>query len=275
MGVSIKQSVTGLVLFGILFASRARGDEHQSTSAEKSPAGASSLDEELLKNLGEPSAKSGEKPVQTSDAKPNDASTEKPAAKPKLSNPLDEALRRSLADDPDNGGEDIGETQITKVARDMRSVQERLAQSKSDAQTQAQQKQIAAELAALVEQARKRCSGSKSGSKTGGNSSSKPGGSQQGGTSPASDATNQPARDSSPDVRPNRSDRPDPAAMRDLLQKSPDWLKLPEKEREQMLHNAADEFLPNYEFAIKKYFERIIEDDDRAERNLPSSVDPR
>jgi hypothetical protein len=42
--------------------------------------------------------------------------------------------------------------------------------------------------------------------------------------------------------------------------------ELPEKERDQMLQGAADEFLPNYEFAIKKYFERIIEEEERAER---------
>jgi hypothetical protein len=172
---------------------------------------------------------------------------------------LDEALRKSLADDP-NEGEDIGETQFTKVAREMRSVQEKLAQHNSDTATQAQQKQIATELAALLDQMRKQCSGSKSGSKSSGGSS-KPGGGQKGGNTPASDASNQPARDSSPDVRPNQGVRPDPVATRELLKKSPDWLKLPEKEREQMLQNAADEFLPNYEFAIKKYFERIIEDE--------------
>ena len=219
---------------------------------------ASSLDDELLKSLADPSSQPGDKSAPTSDAQPTETPAKR-SAEPKSSNPLDEALSKSLADDPDNGGEDIGENQITKVAREMRSVQERLAQSKSDAGTQAQQKQISAELAALLEQLRKQCSGPKSGSESGGNSS-KPGGSQ-GGTSPASDASNQPARDSTPDVRPNRSDRPDPAATRDLLKKSPDWLKLPEKEREQMLQNAADEFLPNYEFAIKKYFERIIEDE--------------
>jgi hypothetical protein len=259
MHISIKQILLGLVVCGLLPAKYVLADERQSTPAEKSPPRAGSLDDELLKSLTDPPPKAGEKSTPMSDAKP----TEKPVKRtdePKSSNPLDDALRKSLADNPDNGGEDLGEDQITKVAREMRSVQERLAQSKSDGQTQAQQKQIAAELASLLEQFRKQCSGSKPGSKSGGNSS-KPGGSQQGGTSPASDAANQPAHDSSPDVRPNRGDRPDPVATRDLLKKSPDWLKLPEKEREQMLQNSADEFLPNYEFAIKKYFERIIEDE--------------
>jgi hypothetical protein len=247
--------LVGLIVSAALTAQVAIAGERESASAEKPPPPTSSLDDELLKSLGDAPAKPEQRPA----TKPAEPPAKKPDADRKSDTPLDEALRKSLADDP-NEGEDIGETQFTKVAREMRSVQEKLAQHNSDTATQAQQKQIATELAALLDQMRKQCSGSKSGSKSSGGSS-KPGGGQKGGNTPASDASNQPARDSSPDVRPNRGVRPDPAATRELLKKSPDWLKLPEKEREQMLQNAADEFLPNYEFAIKKYFERIIEDE--------------
>jgi hypothetical protein len=254
MQVAIKHILVGLIVCAALAAEGARAGERESASAEKPTPPTNSLDDELLKSLGDAPAKPDQKPA----TKPAESPAKKPDAEHKSDTPLDEALHKSLADDP-NEGEDIGETQFTKVAREMRAVQEKLAQHNSDAATQAQQKQIAAELAALLDQMRKQCSGSKSGSKSP-SGSSKPGG-QKGGNTPASDASNQPARDSSPEVRPNQGVHPDPAATRELLKKSPDWLKLPEKEREQMLQNAADEFLPNYEFSIKKYFERIIEDE--------------
>lgn len=261
MRIQTKQLVLALFICMYLAAPRAFTAEEHAASA-KSPR-ANSLDDELLKSLGDGAPKADEKATEAPTAKPTKVPTEPSAAQHKSDNPLDEALRKSLGDDPGSGGEDIGESQFTKVAREMRSVQERLAQSHSDAATQAQQKQIAAELAALVEQMRKQCSGSKSGSKSSnGGSAAKPGGGRSGsGNSPAGDPSNQPGRDSTADVRPNRSNRPDPVALRELLSKSPDWLKLPEKERDQMLQGAADEFLPNYEFAIKKYFERIIEEE--------------
>jgi hypothetical protein len=233
------------------------------STAGKSPAPTNSLDDELLKSLGDPTPTANDKPA-PSPAKQKDIPAEKPTADHESSNPLDEALRKSLGDNPGSDGEDIGENRFTKVAREMRSVQDRLAQSNSDAATQTQQKQIAAELAALVEQLRKQqCSGSKPGSKPpNGASGTKPGGANSGGgNSPAGDPSNQPARDSTPGVRPNRVEHPDPQATLDLLKKSPDWLKLPERERNQMLQGAGDEFLPSYEFAIKKYFERIIEEE--------------
>ena len=249
-----------LLAFPLALPSALAAEEH--SAAAKAPT-ANSFDDELLKSLGDTPPKANEKSTESPAAKPPKVPTEPSAAQHKSDNPLDEALRKSLGDDPGSGGEVIGESQFTKVAREMRSVQERLAQSNSDVATQTQQKQIAAELAALVEQMRKQCSGSKSGSKSSnGGSAAKPGGGKSGGgNSPAGDPSNQPARDSTADVRPNRSDRPDPVALRELLTKSPDWLKLPEKERDQMLQGAADEFLPNYEFAIKKYFERIIEEE--------------
>jgi hypothetical protein len=260
MRIQTMQLLLALFICVFLAVPRAFAAEEHAASA-KSPT-ANSLDDELLKSLGDTPPKTNEKSMESPAAKPPKVPTEPSAAQHKSDNPLDEALRKSLGDDPGSGGEDIGESQFTKVAREMRSVQERLAQSNSDAATQTQQKQIAAELAALVEQMRKQqCSGSKSGSKSStGGSAAKPGGGKSGsGNSPAGDPSNQPARDSTADVLPNRSDRPDPVALRELLTKSPDWLKLPEKERDQMLQGAADEFLPNYEFAIKKYFERIIE----------------
>jgi hypothetical protein len=164
-------------------------------------------------------------------------------------------------------GEDIGENKLTKIIRQMKSVKERLAKSNSGSATRNEQREIAAELAALVEQLRKQCSQCqggecKSGSKS---SSGKPGTkpgqpNQTAGKSPATDAPNNPARNSTAQARPNRSDRPD-AAMNELVKKALDGLNLPEKDREQMLQAAPDEFLPSFGLSIRKYFERIVEEE--------------
>jgi hypothetical protein len=242
--------------------------------ANKSPATTrNSLDDELLKSLdGEPLERLDNRPAAPADQpteKPSDDTTEKPASKPaatkrKAFDRFEEELRRSLGGaDLGSAGEDLGQNQLTKIVREMRSVEERLARSDSDPATRKQQAQIAAELAALIDQLQKQASQCKSGScdKPGG-SGSKPGQPKQaGGKSPATGASKQPPRDSSNDQRPNRSDRPDPRATQELLSKILDGLALPAKDRDQMLQASPDEFLPNYEFAIKKYFERLVEEE--------------
>jgi hypothetical protein len=45
------------------------------------------------------------------------------------------------------------------------------------------------------------------------------------------------------------------------VKKALDGLNLPEKDREQMLQAAPDEFLPDFAFSIRKYFERIVEEE--------------
>ena len=45
------------------------------------------------------------------------------------------------------------------------------------------------------------------------------------------------------------------------MEKAIDRLNLPAKDREEMLQATPDEFLPGYEAAIKRYFERIVEGD--------------
>jgi hypothetical protein len=257
----------------------------ESRDAKKSPAAAkSSLDEELLKSLdAKPAesaderqtaapAKSADKPAEQRAEKPSDAAdkpTTRSAKSRKLVGPIDEELRRSLGgEDIGNASEDIGENKLTKIIRQMQSVKERLAKSNSGSATRKEQQQIAAELAALVEQLRKQCSQCQGGECKGGSkpSSGKPGSkpgspNQTAGKSPATDTPNNPARNSTTQARPNRSDRPDPMATNDLVKKALDGLNLPEKDREQMLQAAPDEFLPNFEFSIRKYFERIVEEE--------------
>jgi hypothetical protein len=262
------------VMIGLLPAGVATADTGK-TNANNSPAPAkSSLDDELLKSLdSNPLEKPADRPSLPANKpidKPSGDTVEKPTAKPpakkwKSFDRLEEELRKSLgADDLGSAGEDLGQNQLTKIMREMRSVEQRLAQSDSDPTTRKQQAQIASELAALVDQLQQqRAAQCKSGScDKPGSSGSKPGQPKQaGGKSPAAGASNRPPRDSSKDKRPNHSDRPDPQATHELLAKILDGLSLPAKDRDQMLQASPDEFLPNYEFAIKKYFERLVEEE--------------
>ncbi|HKD35960.1 MAG TPA: hypothetical protein VKB78_04140 [Pirellulales bacterium] len=272
------QLLLALAIAGSFTFSAGVASAVEAREAKKPPASAkSSLDEELLKSLD---AKPAEDPTETKPAdapKPQEKLAERtvekpkaPSAKPrKLVGPIDEELMKSLGGESlDNAGEDIGQNQLTKIVRQMQVVKERLAKNNSDAATRKEQQQIAADLAALVEQLRKQCSqcqggecknGSKSSS---GKPGSKPGRpNQTAGKSPATDTPNNPARNSTTQVRPNRCDRPDPLATNELVKKALDGLNLPEKDREQMLQAAPDEFLPNFEFSIRKYFERIVEEE--------------
>jgi hypothetical protein len=263
MRIAFRQLLSLIALAGLLaIASAASVEDH--AVVRKSPVAAkSSLDEELLKSLEDKPSDGLNQPI----TKPRETA-EKPSAQPtkapKPLNPLDEELLKSLGgEDLGSAGEDIGQNRLTKIVGEMRSVEERLAKGNSDSSTQKQQKQIAAELAALTEQLQKQCSQCQGGSKpSSGKSGSKPGNSNQtAGKSPATDPSKQPARDSSKEVRPNRSDRPDPLATNDLVRKALDGLNLPDKDRERMLQAPQDEFLPNFEFSIRKYFERIVEEE--------------
>jgi hypothetical protein len=42
------------------------------------------------------------------------------------------------------------------------------------------------------------------------------------------------------------------------------WGQLPEKEREQMLQNSIDQFLPKYELMIEAYFKSLVERQERS-----------
>ncbi len=276
----IKSAMVGAVAgaFALVNGLALSAAHAESRDAKKSPPSAkSSLDEELLKSLdakasetaderkAEAPAKSVDKPAdKLSDAA--DKPARRLAKSRKLVGPIDEELRRSLGgDDLGNAGEDIGENKLTRIIREMQSVKERLAKSNSGAATRKEQQQIAAELAALVEQLRKQCSQCQGGECKGGSkpSSGKPGSkpgnpNQTAGKSPAADT---PARNSTTEARPNRSDRPDPLATNELMKKALDGLNLPEKDREQMLQAAPDEFLPDFAFSIRKYFERIVEEE--------------
>jgi hypothetical protein len=232
------------------------------------PAASSPLDDELLKDLDNkllegPHDKPGEKTPEKTPPKPAETPAKPPIGDRKPEDPLDEQLRKSLGEGEDLGsaGEDVGENQLARIVRRMRAVEQRLADSKSDAATQQAQQQIAADLAALINELKTKQQQSQSGSRSPGSSRTKTSQPQNEPGKSTTGATDSPVRNSSNKLRPNRTDRPDAAAARELMTKALDRLNLPEKQREQMLQAPPDDFLPNYEFSTKRYFERLIEEE--------------
>ena len=74
---------------------------------------------------------------------------------------------------------------------------------------------------------------------------------------------NNPAKESEDRVRKDERKQVqlDPAAQEELLKRV--WGLLPEKDREQMRQAAGDQFLPEYESLIIRYFRRLAEEDDK------------
>jgi len=234
---------------------------------------AKSLDDELLQGLDNKlQGGAADKPAADSAKKPADtpaphAPDQKPSAEKKpspLVDPLDEQLENSL-----NAGEDLGsagegqKNPLAKIVVKMRQVQQRLAENKSDSLTQNEQKRISDELKSLVDQLAQQQQQQPSNSSAPQQSSrEKP---KQGGAPPGhapGDPDKQPSRDSSPGVRRNHTDRPDPETAREVVTKELDRLHLPDKDREEMLQAPPDEFLPGHESSIDQYFQRLIEQED-------------
>jgi hypothetical protein len=229
---------------------------------QTNPATKGSLDDALLKDLDQ----GGDEHAPAPTAKPAPAKHEdvKPAAA-KPVDPIDDALRKEL----EGAGEDVYQDPLSKIADEMRGVAGRLAEQKPDAATLREQARISDELAKLLEQLQQQQSQSQSESnnsqpqqQTSNQKPSQPSKeNSKPGNSPNQNPANAPARDSTNELRENKSKRPDAETARFLMQKALDRLNLPEKDREQMLNAPPDELLPNYEFSTKKYFERLLEDE--------------
>ena len=198
------------------------------------------LDEQLLDDL-KPAAQK---------AKPADKPGDQ-ADKPKTDQEkLDEQLRRDLE------GEDIGQEKkdehpLQKLGREMREVQQRIGARDTAEGTQQLQKQIAADLKQLIEQAQKKPQGNKSGS------NSKPGnGSAQAGSDSGS-AASKPGQESTQRLEQGNQEQVQMNEVKDALRRI--WGHLPEKEREEMIGALGEQFLPKYERLIEAFYKRLAE----------------
>jgi hypothetical protein len=242
---------------------------------------AKSLDDELLQGFDtklsggiddKPTADTSKKPAEKSTDKPDQKSTDQEPSDQKAPtkktaapvDPLDEQLENSL-----NGGEDLGsagedKNPLARIVVRMRQVQQRLAENKSDSLTQKEQQRISEELKSLIEQLvqqQQQSQASQSEQHQAARDKTKPGNAPPG-KGPAGDPDKDPSKGSSSKVRPNHSERPDPAAAREAVKKELDRLHLPDKDSEEMLQGAPDEFLPGHESSIEQYFQRLIEQED-------------
>lgn len=199
-----------------------------------------SLDEQLLDDL---------KPA-TPKVKPAD----KPANQPKTAQEkLDEQLRRDLEglEGEDLGQEKKDEHPLKKLGREMREVQQRIGARDTAEGTQQLQKQIAADLKQLIEQAQKKPQGNKSGNnnKPGSNSAQAGSDSGQAASKPGQESTQRLEQGNQEEVRMNE--------VKDALRRI--WGHLPEKEREEMIGALGEQFLPKYERLIEAFYKRLAE----------------
>jgi hypothetical protein len=232
---------------GALFAddvAQPANDQSKSVRSDRS------LDDELLKSL-----ESAAPLDESTKAKKGQASatpTAKENAKDDRASSLDNQLLDDLA------GEDLGQpgelqNPLVRIERKMRTVEKRLTDGRLDQQTGDLQRQILDELAQFTQQCKAACKSGEGASKP------KPGaGSKAGSTAGHAPATTLPG-DSSTQLQKRDAQAADRQTATDALKES--WGHLPERFRDQLSAPPGDEVLPKYEAMLKKYFQRLAEDD--------------
>jgi hypothetical protein len=265
----ITVAILSLIVVGV--ARTARGAD------DAKPKEPSSLDKQLLDDLGgdllegldlPPTgpSKSREAPKDNTPQKPTsgrptepatDGGEDSSAAKPaEGSEPsaADKQLLDQLID-----GEDIdlsgNDDPILDLGRRMKEVERMIGQRNTSAGTQQMQRQIAADIAALIERLRQQRQQPSPGSSNPSPKEPQPGQPQP---QPGDRDSDKPAEQSQ-DRAGNRQDEPlEIGVMEDLLKDV--WGHLPERVRRQMLSGSAERVLPKYQKLIEQYYKRLAED---------------
>ncbi|HEV3024900.1 MAG TPA: hypothetical protein VGX76_20635 [Pirellulales bacterium] len=198
---------------------------------------ATSLDDELLVGLD------GD-PVDGIDEAKRDSS----AAKRSSSGGIDDELLRGLGD-----GEDVqlegDQDPLSTISGRMHEVERLIADANAGEGTQDKQRQISAEMEKLIRQLQKQCQACKQASSK---RQRNAGSSRAGQNDQAQRASDQAARDSSNRLDEKKAEKPDVAAMREMVKAA--WGHLPEHLRQQMEQSPSVEFLPQYLVLIEDYF---------------------
>ena len=180
----------------------------------------------------------------------------KPDDKSRVDEKMQEKLQKELGSAAKKEGKD--ENPLLQVAKEMREVQQRIGRRDSGQDTQQVQRQIVADLAKLIEEAKKSgsCDGKPSQSRKTAGSPKKPGqdSTQPSGNSPA------PAERSDPRIRKPEEIRT--AAKNEAHQRMLEsiHIEMQRHPREQMFEEPGEYFLPEYELEIEDYFRRLSED---------------
>lgn len=208
-----------------------------------------SLEDQLLEDLSGDPAEEADRQSSAS----GDAAVEPGDTPGEGGGDLDARLRRELG----AAGVSEDESPLLEVARRMHEAEGRIAQNDSGLKTQGLQRQIVSDLDRLIEQARKKCQGGKPGSKpSNGSSGGKP---KQGspGKQPGANPGMAPVQKTGAGDHP----KPDSQQMRTMMQRL--WnVSLPPQQRKELLQLPFDEFLPEYELLIERYFRRLSEEED-------------
>jgi hypothetical protein len=243
------------------WASGAEAAKPAAPAAKPAGRAASSLDQELLKDLdnelldGAQNLPAGKKPPAADKARSQQELGE--AAKPGSEKPP--------ADD-EKIGEDIGEgpeDPLARIGQQMRKVEQLIERQKSANLTEPLREQIVQELAQLIAQIEKQQqqqqASSSSKAKQSQSVAQRDGvkQSKQPGAKPGSGQANQPARDSTDRLGRNETQRPDMDQMKGMMKDL--WGQLPAHAREQMLQTSPEQFVPRYELLIEKYYKRLAE----------------
>jgi hypothetical protein len=160
-------------------------------------------------------------------------------------------------------GEDIGEegeNDLSRISRQMRVVEQRIAQQEVSEKTQGLQEQIVADLEALIKKIqqnqKKQSSSSPKNSKPKNNEIKQP--DKQPSDGQRTEST-KPATDSEDQLTERRTAAADAAAMEALVKRV--WGHLPDRVREEMQNATEEEFLPKYQEVIEDYFRRLAEEE--------------
>jgi len=288
--------VTSGLAAAFVLAMPAQADD--AASQKSPPKAGSSLDDELLKQLDDDLE--GRSPAKHNHKHDHDAHTvETPSAPAKPAAPeaarqpdrpakvsTDDDLLKQLdaEDEPGIGpskskpGDDLGEAAdpLTRIGSKMRHAVSLIDREKLSAETTALQDEIVKDIDELIKQQKKKMQQQQQQSSSrqqkqqqqSSRSNVKPQGKQaqqqrprpnQGG---GEQESKQAAKESEDQVRKNEQKevKLDPAAQDELLKRV--WGLLPEKDREQMRQAAGDQFLPEYESLIIRYFRRLAEEED-------------
>lgn len=249
-------------------------------SAPSKSSARSKLDDALLEGLGDPAedeslGKAGEKPRQDKSAPDEPAASGKSKSKApaKNANPrssggdLDDELLKGLGDgeDIELGGKpgkpaegDRSANPLVDLGRQMHEVESRIAQAKSDDETQKLQERIANELQKLIKQLqrRKKSSSSSSSSNKDQQTAEREKVEQPttGGAGQQA-ASDSPAAESTETLKERKTEKAETAQLDEALKDI--WGQLPAHLRQQMEQYAKEELLPKYELQIEEYFRAL------------------
>jgi hypothetical protein len=153
---------------------------------------------------------------------------------------------------------------LVYISREMRAVEESIPHLRRRLHAEQLQQRIIDDLARLIEQAEsQRSQASPSSKNRKSSSATKRRSVQQPKQSPGNSGKNsdKPAEDSTNRLGRAEAARPDPELFRQMMKET--WGHLPPRDREQMLQNTPDKFLPKYELLIEQYYKRLAEDPPR------------